>query len=63
MKTCFASKVVMFKQCLAYQVVIMSCYNHQMEALANMIPWAQTWAIAKAICDTFFPIVTTCVLN
>jgi len=52
----------MFKQCLAYQVVITSCYNHQMEALANIIPWKQTWAIAKAIFDTFCLIVTTCVL-
>jgi hypothetical protein len=32
-------------------------------ALANMIPFAQTWAITKTICDALSPIVITCVVN
>jgi hypothetical protein len=41
----------------------MMCYGCQIEALANKIPSAQTWAIVKAICDVFPPVVTTCAVN
>jgi hypothetical protein len=37
-KTHFASKVVIFQQCLAYRSTIVMCYGHQIEALANRIP-------------------------
>jgi hypothetical protein len=39
------------------------CYGHQIEALANMIPSAQTWAIAEAICDVLSHVMTTSVIN
>jgi hypothetical protein len=37
-KTQFASKVVMFEQCLAYQTIIIMCYSCQTKVLANWIP-------------------------
>jgi hypothetical protein len=43
----------MFQQCLVYGAIIMMCYRHQIKALANRIPLAQTWPITKAICDAF----------
>jgi hypothetical protein len=63
MKMRFASKVVMFQQCLAYKVAIIMCYGHQIKALANKIPSTQTWVIAEAICDVLSHVVTTCVVN
>jgi hypothetical protein len=45
-KTCFASKVSMFQQCLMYWQAIIMCYNHQTEALANKIPYVMAWVIA-----------------
>ncbi len=62
-KTHFASKVVMFEQCLTYQVAIIMCYNCQIEVLTNRIPSTQTWTIVEAIYDAVFPIVIACVIN
>jgi hypothetical protein len=63
-RTHFASKVVMFEQCLTYQVAIIMCYNCQIEVLANRIPSTQTWTIVEAIYyDAFSPIVIVCVIN
>lgn len=62
MKTWFASKAAMFQQGLAYREAIITCYDHQIKALAKKIPLAQTWAIAKAICDILSHVVTTCVV-
>jgi len=62
-KTHFASKVAMFHQCLACRAIIIMCYGHQIEALANKIPSMQTWAIVEAICDVLSLVVTTCVVN
>lgn len=53
----------MFQQCLMYRQAIVMCYNHQIEALANMIPSTMTWAIVKVIYEAFFPVVITCVVN
>jgi hypothetical protein len=39
------------------------CYDPQIKALAKKILLAQTWAIAKTICDILFHVVTTCVIN
>ncbi len=63
MKMHFVSKVIVFQQCLAYRSTIIMCYSRQIEALASMIPSAQTWAIIEAICDAFSLVVTTCVIN
>jgi hypothetical protein len=63
MKIWVASKVVMFQQCLAYKEAIIMCYDRQIKALAKIIPLAQTWAIAKTICDILSYVVTTCVVN
>jgi hypothetical protein len=62
-KTHFASKFVMFEQCLTYQVAIIMCYNCQIEVLANRIPSTQTWTIVETIYDAFSPIVIACVIN
>jgi len=62
-KTCFASKVVMFQQCLAYKVIIIMCYGRHIKVLVNKIPLAQTWAIANAICDALSHVVITCVIK
>ncbi len=62
-KTRFASKVVMFQQCLTYKVAIIMCYGHQIKVLVNKIPLAQTWVIANAICDALSPFVITCVVK
>ncbi len=59
----FASKVFVFQQCSAYRFPIIMCYGHQIKALVNMIPLAQTWAIVQAICDAFSHVMTTCVVN
>ncbi len=59
----FASKVVMFQQCLAYRPPIIMCYGCQIQILGNMILSTQTWAIGEAICDALSPIVITCVVN
>jgi hypothetical protein len=61
--THFASKVVMFHQCLTCRVAIIMCYGRQIKALANKFPLAQTRAIAEAICDVISLVVTTCVVN
>lgn len=62
-KTHFASKVVMFEQCLTYQVAIIMCYNCEIEVLANRIPLTQTWTIVEAIYDAISPIVIAYVIN
>ncbi len=62
-KTHFAFKVLMFEQCLTYQVAIIMCYNCQIEVLANRILSTQTWTIIEAIYDAFSPIVIACVIN
>jgi hypothetical protein len=36
-KTNFAYKFVMFKQCLSYQIAIVMCYNHQTKALIRFL--------------------------
>jgi len=61
-KTHFASKVVMFEQCLTYQVAIIMCYNYEIEVLANRIP-SQTWTIVEAIYDAISPIVIAYVIK
>jgi hypothetical protein len=63
MKMHFTSKVTTLQQFLAHQTAIIMCYSHEIEALAYKIPWAQIWAIAKAIYDAFFPIMITWVVN
>ncbi len=62
-KTHFASKVVMFEQCLTYQVAIIMCYNCQIKVLVNKIPSTQTWTIVETMYDAFSPIVIACVIN
>jgi hypothetical protein len=63
-KTHFASKVAMSKQCLTYEVAIIMCYSCQTKVLANKIPSSQTWIIVEAICDALFHIhVYTFVFN
>lgn len=61
-KTHFASKVVMFEQCLTrLSSCIIMCYNCQIEVLANRIPSTETWTIVEAIYVAFSPIVVACV--
>ncbi len=38
------------------------CYDCQIRALAKKNSLAQTWAIAKAICDILSHVMTTCVI-
>lgn len=62
-KTCFTSKVTMFQQCLAYWVAIAIYFSCWIKALINKIPFAQTWAIVKAIYDALFLVVIGCAIN
>jgi hypothetical protein len=63
MKTCFASKVILFQETLEYANVINICYTWQSSSLQVRVPSGLTWAIVQAIIETLNPIVRQFLLN
>ena len=62
MKTCFASKVVMFQQAVHFRAAnFRLCYSRQTVALQNCVPSEQTWVVVKAFSSTLSLVVSACV--
>jgi hypothetical protein len=63
-KTRFASKVIIFKECLQFKEAIDICYARQkVVALQQRMSKTQVWVIVEAITSCLNSIVSACVMN
>jgi len=63
-KTCFASKVVLFQETIEFKHVIVLCYGSQQSLiLQGHVPNPQVWVVAQVVANTLGLVVQQCVSN
>lgn len=63
-KTCFASKVVIFQETIEFKHAIVLCYGSQQSlALQGCVPNPQVWVVAQVVANTLGLVVQQCVPN
>jgi hypothetical protein len=63
-KTCFASKVVIFQKSIEFKHVIALYYGSQQSlALQGRVPHPQVWVVAQVVANILGLVVQQCVPN